>query len=161
MAVEIREVHVEDYEAVRAVWEASNWDALPALGSVDAWATFLQHHRGLSIGAFEGTDLLGMIISDRTREGAHRQRVALAANVDVEEVSRDLVDKAQLKLGAKRRNSCRIELPASLAPDEFWQSVKWTGHTADNTAPLIESNTCEIDDAENVASTPQSTQPAA
>ena len=159
MAVEIREVQVEDYEAIRAVWEASEWAAITALASAEAWARFLERNRGLSIGAFDGTDLLGVVISEKVAAGAFRERLALIDPAPDEATYRRLVDKAQLKITARGRNSCRIELPEHLLQDGFWQSIKWTDHGdgADElTVPLPESDMEAAELSENVAPTPQS-----
>ena len=148
MAVEIRELGPKDAEGVLALWRETKVKV--AFEHATALREFVRRHPSLSLVAQAEDKIVGAILCGRHGNTATIHHIAIAPSHNSRDLTRQLIDKALMKLLARGRHKCKIAWSEDVDEHQFWESVRWW--TSDDEA-VERSSSAQSDHAVNLDST--------
>jgi N-acetylglutamate synthase len=123
----VREMTIADYEAVRALWLASDGVVLrDADDGREAIARYLARNPGLSFVAERGGAVVGAVLCGSDGRRGFRHHMAVARGARRSGVGRALCDRALGTLAAQGIPKCHLMVLArNEAAQAFWREVGW------------------------------------
>ena len=124
--LEIREMTPGDYDAVVALWRASEGIGLSAADGRDAIAAYLERNPGLSRVAFRGGALVGAVLGGHDGRRGYLHHLAVAPAERGRGLGRQLVDACVDELRALGIGKVNIFVYADNdAGRAFWRATGW------------------------------------
>jgi ribosomal protein S18 acetylase RimI-like enzyme len=126
MKLIIKEMTIDQYEQVRALWQESEGVGLSEADSRAGIAGFLNRNPGLSFVAFNGEQLIGVILCGQDGRRGYIHHLAVSPNHRREGIGRTLVARSLAALERAGIGKCHIFVfrknETALA---FWQGIGW------------------------------------
>lgn len=126
----IREMTSEDYDAVYALWQATEGLGLSDADSREAIARYLERNPGLSFIAVENEELLGTVLCGHDGRRGYLHHLAVARSHRGQGLGRRLAQRALAALQAVDIHKCHLFVIKSNAPAlAFWEANEWQVRT--------------------------------
>lgn len=124
--MEIREITMEDYEAMRALWEASPGVRLIDADSEESIAAFLRRNPGMNFVAMEGVELAGTVLCGHDGRRGYIYHVAVKPEYRGRHIGTRLVEASLAALKRDGIAKCHVFVLAdNPLGNAFWRSF-WT-----------------------------------
>ena len=127
MSEGIREIHIDDYNGIYALWSRT-----PGMGLSDAdneqnIKNFLARNKGMSFCYEEDSKIIGTIMCGHDGRRGYIYHVTVAEECRGRGIGRHLVDKSLQKLKENGINKCHLFVFAdNIIGNIFWESLGWT-----------------------------------
>ena len=126
MKLIIKEMSIDQYDQILALWQASNGVGLSEADSRAGIAGFLERNPGFSFVAFDGEELVGVVLCGHDGRRGYIHHLAVSHSHRRQGIGRALVVQCLAALERAGIGKCHIfvfrENKAALA---FWQSAGW------------------------------------
>ena len=127
MSIVIREMTIQDYDEVFALWQASEGVGLSDADSEKGVVCFLERNPGLSFVAHDGEYLVGAVICGHDGRRGYIHHLAVSKSHRRQGLGRALVERCLSALGREGIGKCHIFVFAdNQDPIPFWKSIGWT-----------------------------------
>lgn len=124
--IRIREMTIDDYDEVLALWQSVEGVALGPSDSRQSTARYLQHNPHMSFVAFDGQTLLGAILCGTDGRNGWLRHLAVRESCRKQGVGKALVDNCLAALKAAEIPWCNIFVFADNASGlAFWRKMGW------------------------------------
>jgi len=127
MAITLREMSIEDYNAAYQLWETSPGVGLSSSDAYDSIARYLDRNPGLSFVACDGPKLIGTVLGGHDSRRGYIYHLAVDLAYRKRGIGRDLVGHCIAALGKNGIEKCHIFVfgtnDDALA---FWKNCGWT-----------------------------------
>lgn len=126
MSVQIREMTIDDYEDVQALWQASEGILLTEADSRASIQKFLARNPDLSLVALDGAQLVGAVLCGQDGRRATLEHLAVRKSHRRQGLGRSLVGRCMYRLMQQGISRCHILIPEG--NDEaiaFWKKLGW------------------------------------
>jgi len=122
----IREMTIPDYDAVIALWRASEGVGLSDDDAPDAIARYLKRNPGMSFTAWEGAELVGAVLCGHDGRRGYIHHLAVRESHQRQGIGKALVVRCLAALKAVGIDKCHLFVFAANADAiAFWKSVGW------------------------------------
>ena len=124
--VVIQEMVIEDYDKVRALWEASEGIQVSEIDSSKSIERFLRRNAGLSFVARDGDDVVGAVLCGHDGRRGYIDHLAVSASHRRQGIGRSLVSRCLfhlMRVGIRRWNLFVLE--DNLEARKFWTHLGW------------------------------------
>jgi ribosomal protein S18 acetylase RimI-like enzyme len=126
MPFTIREMTAEDYDAVRALWEATPGIGLSQADERESIASFLEYNRGLSFVAEVDGQVAGALLASFDGRRGYLHHLAVVPGRRRAGIGRALVGRSLEALRGRGVRRCHIFVMAGNADGiRFWGRVGW------------------------------------
>lgn len=123
----IREMSIQDYDGVLALWQASDGVGLSDADSEESMGRFLDRNPGLSLVALEGGEIVGAVLCGHDGRRGYVHHLAVSELHRRKGVGRALVKRCLSALRTVGIHKCHIFVFAENQDAiAFWQRVGWT-----------------------------------
>lgn len=127
MTVHLAEMKIEDYEAVYALWAASEGVCLRPSDSRENIARYLERNPGLSIVARDGEQIIGSLLCGYDGLIGCVHHVAVKPSHRHQSVGRCMLQEALARLSNLGIDRCQIVVSdANTGGREFWKKQGWS-----------------------------------
>lgn len=126
MSVVIQEMAIQDYDEVRALWEASEGIAVSEIDSRESIARFLERNPGLSYVAREDGELIGAVLCGHDGRRGYIDQLAVHRSHRRQGIGRSLVSRCLfhlMRMGIRRWNLFVFEDNQDAIT--FWRRLGW------------------------------------
>jgi ribosomal protein S18 acetylase RimI-like enzyme len=125
-ALEIRELLPDDYDAVIALWRASDGVTIRDVDQRAPLSAYLVQHRGLSFVAVDGGVIVGSTLCGTDGRRGYLQHVAVAKSHRRRGIASALVDRSVCALAERGIDKCHLMVLADNADARaFWTRIGW------------------------------------
>ena len=126
MSVAIREMTLQDYAEVLALWRTSEGVGLSDADSREGVARFLKRNPGLSFAARDGEHLVGAILCGHDGRRGYIHHLAVSKSHRRRGLGRALVERCLSALRRAGIDKCHIFVFADNQDTiAFWKSIGW------------------------------------
>jgi len=141
--IEIRELVPDDYDAVVALWRASDGVTMRDVDQREPLSAYLVHHRGLSFVAVENGVIIGSTLCGTDGRRGYLQHVAVAKSHRRRGIASALVERSVNALAERGIDKCHLMVLAdNVDAQAFWTRIGWKerseirlmSHTASGTS---------------------------
>ena len=123
----IREMTIQDYDAVIALWQATEGVGLSEADARKAIARYLARNPGLSFTAWDGGDLAGAVLCGHDGRRGYVHHLAVRESHRHQGIGKALVARCLAALKAEGIDKCHLFVFSRNANAiAFWKSVEWT-----------------------------------
>lgn len=130
MTATIREMSPGDYEAVLALWQASDGVGLSDADAPDQIGRFLERNPGLSLVALVDDELVGAVLCGHDGRRGYLHHLAVHPDYRQRGIGRQLVQRCLAKLGEAGIQKCHLFVfKDNEGARTFWQRTGWTPRT--------------------------------
>jgi len=127
MSVMMREMMINDYEEVLALWQASEGVGLSDADSEESIACYLERNPGLSFVARDGEHLVGAVLCGHDGRRGYIHHLAVSESHRRRGLGRALIEQCLSALRQDRIDKCHIFVFADNRDTiAFWKSIGWT-----------------------------------
>ena len=127
MNVELREMTIDDYEAVYALWESTEGIGLSNADSKEGIKTFLERNPGLSYVALDGDQLVGAVLCGHDGRRGYIHHLAVAKTHRKRGIGRSLVNRCVFALMQIGIAKCHLFIfEDNQDAVEFWKKIGWS-----------------------------------
>jgi hypothetical protein len=132
MAIEIRELKAEDFEAVASLWSQRASAAAGEAVNVDALRRMVQRYPGLALVAVDDHEAdhrvdASVLVDDRGGSVNLTLRMAVGAGVEADgPLVVELLDRALRKAASRGIGKCHVHLADADIARPFWERSRWT-----------------------------------
>jgi len=124
--IEIRELVPDDYDAVIALWRASDGVTLRDADQREPLSAYLVQHRGLSFAAFDNGIIVGSTLCGTDGRRGYLQHVAVAKSHRRRGIARALVERSINALAERGIDKCHLMvLSDNVEAQAFWTRIGW------------------------------------
>lgn len=115
-----------DYDAVLALWRATEGLGLSAADEFEAIARYLERNPDLSFTAWEGDMLVGAVLCGHDGRRGYIHHLAVAESHRRQGIGRRLVEQCLNGLRSRGIDKCHLFVyRANTAAQAFWQEIDW------------------------------------
>jgi ribosomal protein S18 acetylase RimI-like enzyme len=126
MAISITGMSIDDYDAVRALWEQSEGVGLTPSDAQPAVEAYLKRNAGLSLVAREETRIVAAILCGHDGRRGYLYHLAVTPEYRRRGIGRSLVDACLTRLAAEGIHKCTIFVYGrNQSGQEFWRQTGW------------------------------------
>jgi ribosomal protein S18 acetylase RimI-like enzyme len=130
MDVTIREMTLDDYDAVLSLWQASDGVGLSEADARENVAGYLERNPGLSFVAHDGGQLVGAVLCGHDGRRGFIHHLAVRQSHRRHGVGRALAEQCLTRLDAEGIQKCHLFVFATNHDAiAFWQRVGWHQRT--------------------------------
>jgi len=127
MSIVIREMAIEDYDEVLALWQTSEGVGLSDADSEEGLARFLDRNPGLSFVACDGEHLVGAVLCGHDGRRGYIHHLAVSKPHRRKGLGRALVGRCLSALRRDGIGKCHIFVFGDNNDTiAFWKSIGWT-----------------------------------
>ncbi len=127
MNVELREMTIDDYEAVYALWKSTEGIGLSNADSKEGIKTFLERNPGLSYVALDGDQLVGAVLCGHDGRRGYIHHLAVAKTHRKRGIGRSLVNRCVFALMQMGIAKCHLFIfEDNQNAIEFWKKIGWS-----------------------------------
>ena len=127
MSVVIREMSIQDYGEVLALWRVSEGVGLSDADSEESIARYLDRNPGLSFVARDGEHLVGAVLCGHDGRRGYIHHLAVGKSHRRQGLGRALVERCLSALRRDGIGKCHIFVFADHQDTiAFWKSIGWT-----------------------------------
>lgn len=127
MSIVIREMTIQDYDEVLALWRASEGVGLSDADSGEGVAHFLHRNPGLSFVARDGEYLVGVVLCGHDGRRGYIHHLAVRKSHRRQGLGRALVERCLSALRRAGIDKCHIFVFGDHQDTiAFWESIGWT-----------------------------------
>jgi ribosomal protein S18 acetylase RimI-like enzyme len=127
MSIVIREMAIQDYDEVLALWRTSEGVGLSDADSEEGVARFLARNPGLSFVARDGEHLVGAVLCGHDGRRGYIHHLAVSESHRRQGLGRALVARCLSALRRDGIGKCHIFVFADNQDTlTFWKSIGWT-----------------------------------
>jgi ribosomal protein S18 acetylase RimI-like enzyme len=127
MGIVIREMSIQDYDEVLALWRASEGVGLSDADSEEGVARFLDRNPGLSFVAWDGEHLVGVVLCGHDGRRGYIHHLAVSKPHRRQGLGRALVERCLSALRRAGIGKCHIFVFADNQDTiAFWKKIGWT-----------------------------------
>jgi ribosomal protein S18 acetylase RimI-like enzyme len=122
----IRNMVIDDYDEVAALWQATEGVGLSDCDTREGVGQFLERNEGLSLVAFDGDVLAGVILCGHDGRRGYLSHLAVRESSRRKGTARSLVDQCLAALRRHAIDKCHIFVFASnQSAIAFWKDIGW------------------------------------
>lgn len=123
----IRPMTLEDYDAVLALWQATEGMGLSRADSREALGRYLERNPGLSLAAFNAAgELAGAVLCGHDGRRGLLHHLAVAPAYRGQGLGRALVERCLAGLAAEGIDKCHLFVYArNQSGRAFWKALEW------------------------------------
>lgn len=126
MGIQIREMHIEDYDRIIALWNDSEGIGLSSADSREEIHRYLKHNPRLSFIAEEGSQIVGAVLCGHDGRRGYIHHLAVNKAHRRKGIGKALVDHCLQSLELEKISRCHIfvyaDNPNAL---KFWEDTGW------------------------------------
>jgi ribosomal protein S18 acetylase RimI-like enzyme len=127
MSLAVREMTIEDYDPVYALWEASEGLGLSDADSKEGIKRFLERNPGLSFVASEGDQIVGAALCGHDGRRGYIHHLSVAKSYRRQGIGKSLVGRCMYALMRIGISKCHLFVfDENQEAIKFWNSVGWT-----------------------------------
>ncbi|MCD6401807.1 MAG: GNAT family N-acetyltransferase [Anaerolineales bacterium] len=127
MSTELREMRINDYEKVHALWEASEGVGLSDADSKENIYRYLKRNPGLSTTAWEGDQVVGAVLCGHDGRRGYIHHLAVNKSHRHQGIGRALVERCLDSLARVNIGKCHIFVFGDNQDAiNFWEKVDWS-----------------------------------
>jgi N-acetylglutamate synthase len=127
MGIQLRRMHIADYDLVLALWQTTEGIGLSSADEQPAIARYLQRNPGMSFVAVDNRQIAGAILCGHDGRRGYLHHLAVAPSCRYRGIGRQLVERCLAALSAAGIDKCHLFVFADNAPAvAFWKRVGWT-----------------------------------
>ena len=127
MSTELREMRINDYEKVHALWEASEGVGLSDADSKENINRYLKRNPGLSTTAWEGDQVVGAVLCGHDGRRGYIHHLAVNKSHRHQGIGRALVERCLDSLARVNISKCHIFVFGDNQDAiNFWEKVDWS-----------------------------------
>ncbi|MCJ7703375.1 MAG: GNAT family N-acetyltransferase [Anaerolineales bacterium] len=127
MGIELREMTIDDYRAVYAVWKVSEGLGLSDADSKEGIKRFLERNPGLSYIAVEGDQVVGAALCGHDGRRGYIHHLSVVNSHRKRGIGRSLVSRCVFALMQIGISKCHLFVfDENQDAIEFWHKVGWT-----------------------------------
>lgn len=127
MSLIIREMAIQNYDEVLALWQAAEGIGLSDADSQEGVARFLERNPGLSFVARDGEDLIGAALCGHDGRRGYIHHLAVSKSHRRRGIGRALVGRCFSALKRDGINKCHIFVFSDNKDAiAFWKNIGWT-----------------------------------
>ena len=124
--IEIRELVPGDYDAVIALWRASDGVTLRDADQREPLSAYLIQHRGLSFAALDEGTIVGSTLCGTDGRRGYLQHVAVATSHRRRGIATALVERSITALSERGIDKCHLMVLAdNVGAQAFWARIGW------------------------------------
>jgi ribosomal protein S18 acetylase RimI-like enzyme len=124
--LEIRELVPDDYDAVLALWTASDGVTIRDVDQRAPLSAYLIQHRGLSFVAVDGGAIVGSTLCGTDGRRGYLQHVAVARSHRRRGIASALVERSVNALAERGIGKCHLMVLAdNVDAQAFWTKIGW------------------------------------
>lgn len=128
MSIRIRELGIEDYQEVLALWQESEGVGLSSSDSREQIAKFLARNPGCSLVACEEQVLVGAVLCGHDGRRGYIHHLAVRDSYRRRGVGRRLVNECLRRLKLSGIQKCHLFVfENNVSAIAFWRGIGWTG----------------------------------
>lgn len=127
MTISIREMTIQDYDAILALWRVSDGIGLSSADTRDNIARYLERNPGFSVVACDDGRLVGAVLGGHDGRRGFLHHLAVYAQYRRQGIGRRLVEESLAALEDAGINKCHIFVYSG--NDDaiaFWSRIGWT-----------------------------------
>lgn len=126
MAIVIREMHIGDYDAILAIWQATEHMTMNECDSRDGIALYLKRNPGLCFVALDGGRIIGTVLCGQDGRRGFLRHLAVVKGHRGGGISRHLVKHTLDGLAAQGIGKCNIFVENdNMAGYAYWHHLGW------------------------------------
>lgn len=127
MSVVIREMTIQDYDAVLTLWQTSQGVGLSDTDSQESATGYLERNPGLSFVSLDGEHLVGAVLCGHDGRRGYIHHLAVSESHRRQGLGRALVERCLAALRLAGIDKCHIFVFADNQDTiAFWKSIGWT-----------------------------------
>jgi len=127
MSIVIREMTIQDYDEVLALWQTSEGVGLSDADSEESVARYLERNPGLSFVACDGEHLVGAILCGHDGRRGYIHHLAVSESHRRQGLGRALVERCLSALRQAGIDKCHLFVFADNRDTiAFWKGIGWT-----------------------------------
>jgi len=127
VSIQLREMTIEDYEAVYALWSASEGIGLSDADSKEGIKRFMQRNPGLSYIALDGDQVVGAALCGHDGRRGYIHHLAVVNSHRRQGIGRSLVSRCMFALMQIGISKCHLFVfDQNQGAIDFWNKVGWT-----------------------------------
>jgi ribosomal protein S18 acetylase RimI-like enzyme len=127
MSIQLREMTINDYDTVYAVWEASEGIGLSDADSKEGIKRFLARNPGLSYLALDGDQVVGAALCGHDGRRGYIHHLAVVKSHRRQGIGRSLVSRCMFALMQIGIAKCHLFVfDENQGAIDFWNKVGWT-----------------------------------
>jgi ribosomal protein S18 acetylase RimI-like enzyme len=127
MSYELRELTIDDYDSVYAVWSGSEGIGLSDADSKEGIKRFLTRNPGLSYVALDGSHIVGAALCGHDGRRGYIHHLAVVKSHRKRGIGRSLVSRCVYALMQIGISKCHLFVfDQNQDAIKFWQKVGWT-----------------------------------
>ena len=127
MTINLREMTIDDYEAVYAVWEYSEGVGLSDADSKEGIKRFLARNSGLSYIALDGDEIVGAALCGHDGRRGYIHHLSVVVSHREQGIGRSLVNRCMFALMRIGIAKCHLFVfGENQGAVNFWKKVGWT-----------------------------------
>ena len=121
---------IDDYDAVLALWKASEGIGLSAADERPAIARYLERNPGMSFVACQEGRIVGAVLCGHDGRRGYMHHLAVAPPCRRQGLGRQLVERCLVALAATGIDKCHLFVfGGNSAGVAFWKRIGWTERT--------------------------------
>ena len=126
MTGRLRELAIEDYDRVLALWQRSDGIVLREVDEREPIRRYLERNPGLSFVWEDDRTIAGAVLCGTDGRRGYLQHLAVAEEHRRRGIGRALVAASLRALAGRGIEKCHLMvLPANMAAREFWRGLGW------------------------------------
>jgi len=127
MKIQLRELNIEDYESVYAIWANSEGIGLSDADSKEGIKRFLECNPGLSYVALDGNEIVGAALCGHDGRRGYIHHLAVVPTHREHGIGRSLVNRCMFALMRIGITKCHLFVfGENQGAIDFWKKVGWT-----------------------------------
>ena len=127
MSIQIREMTIEDYEQIYALWQASEGLGLSDADSKEGIKHFLKRNPGLSFVAFDGDQIVGAALCGHDGRRGYIHHLSVAKSHRKQGIGKSLVGRCMFALMRIGIAKCHLFVfGENQGAVDFWHKVGWS-----------------------------------
>jgi len=127
MSIQIREMSINDYETVYALWQTSEGIGLSDADSKEGIKHFLERNPGLSFVAFQGDQIVGAALCGHDGRRGYIHHLSVAKSHRQQGIGKSLVNRCVFALMQIGISKCHLFVfGENEGAIQFWNKVGWS-----------------------------------
>lgn len=127
MSIQLREMTIDDYESVYALWSASEGIGLSDADSKEGIKRFMERNPGLSYIALDGDQVVGAALCGHDGRRGYIHHLAVINSHRRQGIGRSLVSRCMFALMQIGISKCHLFVfDQNQDAIDFWNKVGWT-----------------------------------
>jgi len=131
MGYQVRQMGIEDYESVLALWKKSDAIVLSKVDSMECIKRFLERNTGMSYVALDGSDLVGAVLCSHDGRLGYLSHLVVSDDHRRQGIGRQLVGRCLYALTGMGIHKCILLIMKETEEAlNFWRSVDPAGRVS-------------------------------